>query len=234
MSGKTSAFGLNGNQLKILALLLMTIDHIGAYLLPQYTVLRYIGRLSMPIFAWMIAEGCYHTRNRFRYWITIALLAAVCQAVNFIFQDSLYQSILVTFTLSILMIYTVDLAQKKQNILTLTLMGAVFCGIVYVCRFLPQKLSHTDFGIDYGFMGVMLPVLIYLGRNKAEKLLLAAVGLTALAFTSHSSQWYALLSLPLLALYNGKRGKKPMKYLFYLYYPLHRVAIYAIGVLLNR
>ena len=64
--------------------------------------------------------------------------------------------------------------------------------------------------------------------------LLAAVGLTALALTTNYSQWYALLSLPLLALYNGKKGKMKLKYLFYLYYPLHLVAIYAISMLLNK
>lgn len=63
MATKTTALGLTGNQLKIIALILMTIDHVGAYLLPQYTVLRLVGRLSMPIFAWAIAEGCYYTKT---------------------------------------------------------------------------------------------------------------------------------------------------------------------------
>ena len=46
---------LNGNQLKIIALITMAIDHIGMYLFPQILFLRIIGRLSMPIFAYMIA-----------------------------------------------------------------------------------------------------------------------------------------------------------------------------------
>ena len=97
---------------------------------------------------------------------------------------------------------------------------------------LPGLLPGTDFAIDYGFFGVMLPVLIYLGRNKWESLLLCALGLTALALAYGGIQWYGLAALPLLALYSGKRGKYKMKYLFYIYYPAHLAAIYAISLLI--
>ena len=55
---------LTGNALKILAALFMTIDHIGVMLFPRVLVLRIIGRLALPIFAFMIAEGCKYTRNK--------------------------------------------------------------------------------------------------------------------------------------------------------------------------
>ena len=71
METKIKTIGLNGNQLKILAMLFMTVDHVGAFLMPQYEILRYIGRLAMPIFAFMIAEGCTHTHNRLRYFLTL-------------------------------------------------------------------------------------------------------------------------------------------------------------------
>ena len=57
MNAIRSRFALTGNQLKILAMLTMTIDHIGVILLPQYRFLRIIGRLSMPIYAYMIAAA---------------------------------------------------------------------------------------------------------------------------------------------------------------------------------
>ena len=67
MNQSSSLPGLSGNQLKIIALIAMTIDHIGLQFLPHVTILRIIGRLAFPIFAYMIAEGCLHTRNRRRY-----------------------------------------------------------------------------------------------------------------------------------------------------------------------
>ena len=60
----TKRFGLNNNQLKILAIVIMTIDHVGMEIMPQFRILRIIGRLAFPIFAFMIAEGCHHTKNR--------------------------------------------------------------------------------------------------------------------------------------------------------------------------
>ena len=48
---KLRFIGMNSNQLKIVALLAMTCDHIGKQLLPQITILQIIGRLAFPIFA---------------------------------------------------------------------------------------------------------------------------------------------------------------------------------------
>ena len=231
MVTKINTLGLTGNQLKIIAMVIMTVDHIGACLLPQYRVLRIIGRLAMPIFAYMIAEGCRYTKNRLRYLLTIAATALACQMVYLIFQRSLTQCILVTFSLSILLIYGVDYASQKKTLLSLTVLGAVFAAAGYLTVVLPKTLP--GFTVDYGFAGVLLPVFIYMGRTKEEKLLLTAAGLAVLAMSLNWIQWYALLSVPLLALYNGSRGRLRLKYLFYLYYPLHLAVIYAISVLLR-
>lgn len=224
--------GLTGNQLKLLALVLMTIDHIGAYLLPQYTLLRCIGRLAMPIFAWMIAEGCRYTRNRPRYLLSLLAGGILCQTVAYGFIRSLDMCILITFSLSVLLIYAADYAGKKKSFLSLCVMGAAFVLCFVLCILLPGRIS--GFRVDYGLAGVLLPVFIYCGTTKEQKLLLCAGGLALLAMTSPSIQWLGLLSVPLLALYNGKRGKAPLKSLFYIYYPAHLAVIYLIGWLLSR
>ena len=59
---------LTGNALKILAAIFMTIDHIGVMLFPRMLILRIIGRLALPVFAFMIAEGCKYTRNKKKYF----------------------------------------------------------------------------------------------------------------------------------------------------------------------
>ena len=72
---------LTGNALKLLAALFMTIDHIGVVLFPRVLILRIIGRLALPIFAYMIAEGCKYTRNKKKYFGMIFILATLCQIV---------------------------------------------------------------------------------------------------------------------------------------------------------
>ena len=83
----------------------MTCDHVGKLLLPQVMMLQIIGRLAFPIFAYMIAEGCYYTRSRAKYLRNIAAVALLCQIVYFVAMGSLYQCIMVTFSLSVLLIF---------------------------------------------------------------------------------------------------------------------------------
>ena len=99
---------MTGNQLKILALVTMTIDHVGVVLLPQYLVLRIIGRLTYPIFAYMIAEGCFYTHSKRRYLGGIFALGVACQLGFFIAMGSLEQSILTTFVFAIITIYALQ------------------------------------------------------------------------------------------------------------------------------
>ena len=106
---------LTNNQLKILALIAMTADHVGLQLLPQYGILRIIGRLAFPIFAYMIAEGCTYTKNRKRYLGTLAAMAALFQIVYLVAMDSVYQGIFVTFTLSVCLIFTIDRAREQKT-----------------------------------------------------------------------------------------------------------------------
>lgn len=217
--------GLNSNRLKLLALLTMTVDHIGVHLFPQYPILRIIGRLAFPIYAYCIAEGCVHTKNRKKYLMQMAGMALLCQLVYFFAMGSLFQCILVTFTLSILTIYAIDSGSSVKA-------AAALCAVVLITVFLPQWLPNTDFAVDYGLWGVLLPVAVYLSRERGQKLLCTAIFLSLLALAYGGIQWLALLAIFPLALYNGQRGSTRLKGLFYWYYPLHLVAIYGIGLLL--
>lgn len=220
--------GLSGNQLKILALIFMTADHVGLELLPQFPILRILGRLAMPIYGYMIAEGCRYTHDRRRYLSRIALLGAACQVVYYLALGSLYQGILVTFTLSICLIFAWDAPASPWKTIPLTL------GVGFVCLFLPWLLEGTDFAIDYGIWGVLFPVLVYFGKNKAERLGLAAFDLVMLALSLGGIQWFSLAALPLLWLYTGQRGKRSIGRLFYWYYPAHLVVIAGIAQILGR
>ena len=104
---------LSGTSLKIFAMLCMTVDHMGLLLLDNFWLCRVIGRLAFPIFAYMIAEGCRYTRHRARYLLLLLGEGLLCSAVYYLAQGSLEQNILITFSLSVLLIFGLfDL--KKQ------------------------------------------------------------------------------------------------------------------------
>ena len=220
---------LSGNALKLLAALFMTIDHVGVLLLPHVIVLRILGRLALPIFAFMIAEGCRYTRNRLRYFGSVFALGVLCQIVYYLADRSLYFSILITFSLSIATIYALqDWKEQKTPRSALVFFGAV-AGVYALNRV---------FAIDYGFWGCMLPVFAAAFQKTAwdrpwVNLGMLGLGLLILAADLGQIQYYALPALPLLACYNGKRGRWKLKYFFYLFYPIHLVLLQGLALLLG-
>lgn len=216
---------LSGNALKILAMIFMTCDHVAVELLPDWDFLRMIGRLAMPIYAYMIAEGCRFTHDRKKYLWRLSSLALLCQVVYFFAVGSLYQCILVTFSLSVCLIWALETSPKSWGLL-------VFLASAFLCEGLPALLKGTDFAVDYGIVGVCLPALVYLGRTREEKLLGFTLGLILLALQYGGIQWFGLGAVPLLMLYSGERGKLPIGRLFYFYYPAHLVVIYGLSLLL--
>ena len=220
--------GLTGNQLKILAMVAMTCDHVGLQLLPQVVWLRWIGRLAMPIYAFMIAEGCRHTRSRKKYLLRLAAMAALCQLVYFFALGSLYQCILVTFSLSVCLIWSLEEAQKRGGSAWFPAYG-ILTAVFFLCVILPDLKVLRDFDLDYGLWGVFLPVFLYFGRKKWHWL---TAGLVLLALDFGGNQWLALLTVPILMCYNGRRGTANIGKLFYWYYPLHLVVIYGISLII--
>lgn len=225
--------GLNGNQLKLIALVTMTIDHIGMILFPQILLFRIIGRLSMPIFAYMIAEGCRYTKSKRNYLLLTLGVGFVCQLVYWIAMESLFQCIMVTFSLSILLIYSIDYAAKQQTPLSFLCLALVFGCVGFICLWLPTLLPGTDFDISYGIFGVLLPVFAYIGKTRRMSLILFSIGLFLMNCALGWIQWYSMLCVIPLALYDGTRGKTKLKYLFYIYYPAHLAALYFISLILQ-
>ena len=159
---------MTSNQLKIIALVAMTIDHIGYFVFPHILGLRIIGRLAFPIFAFMIAEGCFYTRNKWRYLGTMFACALIMQLVYLVCMNSLYQSIMTTFTLSILTVIALQNANKKRDFLSICLLILMLAADVFICKFLGNFLP--TFQIDYGLFGVLLPAITYLPHFFKDKI----------------------------------------------------------------
>lgn len=225
-------FGLTNNQLKIIAMLAMLSDHIGKELLPQYPVLQIIGRLAFPIFAYMIAEGCFYTKNKMRYFLTVALLGVGCQAVYLVAEHSFYQNILITFSLSIILIFSLENFRIKREKISAIILFSTASVVFAICVVMPFALKEQGFQIDYGIFGTLLPVAVFYAPDKSRKLVYTFGMLILLSNSIGGIQWFSLLSVPLLALYNQKRGKYNIKPLFYIFYPAHLVVIYLISLLM--
>lgn len=236
---------LSGNVLKLIACVAMVIDHVGVMFFPYEDSLRIIGRLAFPIFAFMIAEGARYTRNRLRYFLTIFIEGVLMQLVYTLFLNDTQLSIFITFSISIPLIYALDLMKRafilakpmKERLISVLLFALGAVAAYFLCEF---------FEVDYGFLGVMTPVVTstFMQRGGVPEsarrydltvihVLLCGVVLLLLALEVRWVQLWSLLALPLLLLYSGKRGRLKLKYFFYVFYPVHLVVIAGVAMLLQ-
>ena len=218
---------MNRNILKIIAVISMLIDHIGAFIFQNLNWLRLIGRLAFPIFAFFIAEGLKHTSNKRKYIVTLLIFAIISQIPYFLLKEWFKLNILFTFLTAILIIYLIETINRNFLLKTTSLTS------IFVVLLLLELFSV----IDYGIIGIILIMVFYFSKDKKTSLLYGAITLLVLSlynaylgnFTLYSfNQFIGLLSIPILSLYNNEKGKVNLKYLFYIFYPLHLLIIYII------
>lgn len=196
----------------------MLIDHIGHIFFPEVMIFRIIGRIAFPIFAYVLAEGFHYTKDVKKYLLRLGLFALLSEipydlAIMGSVLEFSHQNVFFTLFFGVLMLYVMS---RIKNVI---MQYAVVLVAILLCQFL-----HTD----YSNIGVLLVFIFYVFRQrKAEKLLIA--GLIFLGLTG-GIQLYALLALPLIALYNGEQGPK-MKAFFYLFYPAHLLILYLVHLI---
>ena len=224
----------SGSTLKMIALVIMFIDHIGAVIVQRtmamegfnhdfwsslYWPIRYVGRLAFPIFCFLLVEGFVHTSNVKKYLKGMLLFALISEIpFNLGIAGTLfsleYQNVFWELALGIMAMLSLEMIEKKKSnywiqvVLRIAVI-IVFAGIAEVLNF------------DYGMYGIISIVALYAFREKRlMQLLIGAV----------SFYWepVAPLAFLLIALYNGKRGRN-IKYAFYIFYPTHLLILYAIA-----
>ena len=206
----TDGMPLTATTLKLIGIVTMTIDHIGYFLFPEITVLRIIGRIAYPVFAYFIAEGCTYTRHKSRYLFSVLSVGVFCSVISFVSDGSMYQSVMITFACSIGLIFLLDkvrscdLSHKGSKLLWYLIFFAVT--VFFFLLFKVHIIPGLD--TDYGFWGIITPVLIRLGRGKLEKLAAMVIGLALICYGTGGIQIYSFLALIPLTLYNGQRGKR--------------------------
>lgn len=197
---------MTGFQLKLLAMLAMTADHIGAVFFPEIPLLRWIGRLAMPVLCFFIGEGLRHTRSPRRYLLRLTGFALLSELpFDLAFYGGIewgHQNVYFTLALGLLALWAIQSRGMEGWLLALT-----------------AALAAELLGCDYGMYGVLLILLLdRFHRARSEQL--AGAALLNLTFFGLQTQTLSLIALPLLWLYNGKRGRDDRR-LFYLYYPAH-------------
>lgn len=202
--------GLSGSTLKIIAIISMLIDHIGAILLighPYYSLCRNIGRIAFPIFCFLLVEGFFHTHDVKKYSIRLLLFALISEipfdlAFSHTAINPYYQNVFLTLVIGLFVMYGLEHCQ-----IPLWRMLIILAGMAVA------TLLHTD----YSWKGIAAIVVLYC--MKENRINQAVAG--ALTFSWEPPAMLAFLPI---YFYNGKRGIS-LKYLFYAFYPAHLLVL---------
>jgi hypothetical protein len=208
--------------LKLVAIVSMTIDHVGAILLPQVGWLRIIGRVAFPLFAYQLAAGYLHTHNLSRYVLRLAIWGLIAQPVYMIaFGVRPWTlNIFATLLLGLLAIWGWDHHRWWAIALALGV-GAI-------------QLWFPEIGPDYGLYGVLLCLASFVLFRHREQLVIGHALLHVLAgILFWPSQMYALASIPFI-LWPPRLHMRRLPELFYAYYPAHLALLVLVRYLLTR
>lgn len=231
--------GLSGSSLKLIAIITMFIDHVGAAVISRmlmdgggsgalyqvYFAMRNIGRIAFPIFCFLLVEGFEHTRDRKKYALRLFVFALISEIpFDLAFSGKVlefgYQNVFFTLLIGLLTIMAFHEVEEKADwhplLRSTALLAVVFAGMgtAYLLK------------TDYAARGVMCILVLYLFRRTRGLQILAG----CLAFF-----WWelpALVAFIPIAFYNGRRGWN-IKYLFYLFYPVHLLLLYLVCLYLG-
>lgn len=204
---------LSGSQLKWLALVTMVLDHFGMMfckrsLYPvEYEILRGIGRISFPIFCFLLVEGFCHTHSFRKYACSLAVFAVLSEipynlAVNRSLLDPQRQNIFFTLLAGLFLMKCLEQRSRFADRMLILFMAGVLAEMV---------------GLDYGMFGLMQIAGLYLCRehHAVRNVVLALLHLSQ----GGLQMWGAAAVLP-IECYDGTRGRQ-WKYFFYVVYPVH-------------
>jgi len=208
--------------LKLVAIISMTIDHVGAILLPHVDWLRIIGRVAFPLFAYQLAAGYLHTRNLSRYTLRLAVWGLIAQPVYMIaFGVRPWTlNIFATLLLGLLAIWGWDHRRWWAIALPLSLTAI--------------QLWLPEVGPDYGLYGVLLCLVSFVLFQHRDQLVMVHGLLHILAgIMFWPSQVYAVASIPFI-LWPPRLHLRRLPRLFYAYYPAHLALLVLVRHLLTR
>lgn len=233
--------------LHIMAMIFMLFDHLWGTIVPGNDWMTCIGRLSFPIFAFMIVEGYFHTKNLKKYVLRLLVFAIISEipfnlAMSSRIFNPMHQNVLWSFLISIGLIYWNEKAKATQKIWKQIAVGCISVILGYILGIITM--------VDYYHAGILTVLVFYFFRQKKwwsylgqfvclwyiNTEILGGFGYEIPLFGKTifvHRQGFALLALIPIWLYRGKQGyhSKILQYVYYAFYPVHLLILGLIKIL---
>lgn len=197
--------------LKLIAIICMVVDHVGAVFFPHEILFRMIGRMALPIFAYQLSQGATYTSNLNKYMLRLFIFAVVSQIPSFLLWDTMRLNIMFVLLASLVLIHL---------------------GWKYSWIFIVMVLFLD---MDYGIYGVMIsPLLVWFKHNKHIAFTMTSIA--TFFYCWYFESWLQLCSIFgfVLILYVPMDGIKfrVNKFWFYWFYPVHLLMLWILKTLL--
>ena len=244
--GKIRRFETTSFMLHMMAMGFMFLDHLWATVIPGNQWLTDVGRLAFPLFAFMLVEGYFQTRDLKKYVTRLFILALVSQIpFNLITAGRIInpfeQNVIWTFLIGILLIHLNEKAKEKKKTWLHIIVAIVTIGLGFILGSLAMA--------DYYYAGVYIILVFYFFRGKkwwnyvGQVVFLTYIYLVLMQGLSYevnlfgSTYYLAHQGLGIFAqipiwLYRGKQGpyNKGIKFLYYSFYPVHMLILSLIAI----
>ncbi len=225
--------GISSAGLHWIGMALMLCDHLWATVIPGNDWMGYLGRLTFPVFAFLIAEGYRHTSNLKAYKKRLLIFGLISEIpFNMIMMSSVIypfqQNVMFTFLIALWAIEGYEKGRAKLSSWKgwLRMLGQpLLCYIIGTISF-----------VDYGGRGVLMVLGFYIFRNSKIGQLAMLLFLNYFLIKGQmipvdifgmeymiKLQSMSILALPIIWLYNGKKGKGPN--IGYWFYPVHMLIL---------
>jgi len=219
--------GISRNSLKLIAATSMVLDHTSALFLDQSSFfglsLRFVGRITFPIMAFMIAEGYYRTKNFNKYIWRLIITGVISVFACYIYNQTIIPANAI-FTL------TLGLLGIKVYNMTTTMDIKIALSFILICFAIIS---------DYGIWGILLTVLFGIFKNNKHYQIImfffmAIIGIIMNINNNPIVFAGLFLTIPILILYNqNKYEKTKFKHFFYYFYPLHLIILKLAKIIIS-
>lgn len=235
---------MSGFVLKMIACITMLIDHIAAVCLAPYCadpeilniykIMRGVGRIAFPIICFMLVEGFWHTSNRRKYMLRIAILAVISEVL----YDLAFSDFCVINSAGEA-VFSWDIAMLKQNTILSLLLGIVFMYLYEMlkAKYMLQPMIFNTLGVfaiigatglayvlrvDYSYLGILFILAFYMFRGQI--VFQGICMTTVICLFSTTLELPALFAFIPIFFYRDK-GKPRYQYWFYAFYPIHLIVL---------
>ena len=220
--------------LKIIGIVTMLCDHTSDAIIGRFSFLNLIGRFAFPIFAFQTVNGYTHTKDLKKYLIRLLVFALISQIPFMLFlstyQKDMSLNVFFTFILGILALLLYDKVNNK-------IFGTI--GVISI-SILAELIK-----VDFGAFGILTIFLFYIFKDNKLKMIIPYILLCFIKYIPDIINMpaayliyiklsiFTAIPIEFIIFYNNKQGPK-LKYLFYIFYPLHLIILWAIHTFLLK